>query len=110
MKELSINAQECLNSYLEKVKARLRGAKSLDANEIERDIHEHIERELESEAEPVGYEAVAGVIDRLGSPEQWVPDEELTWGRKIIARMQNYSLHHPLFYSNKIKPHFLNLV
>jgi hypothetical protein len=89
MKELSLNAKECLDNYLKKVKARLRGAKSLDANEIERDINEHIERALESEVEPVGYEAVAGVLDRLGSPEQWVPDEELSWWRKIIGRMQN---------------------
>ena len=89
MKELSLNAKECLDSYLKKVKARLKGAKSLDGKEIERDIQEHIERELESEAEPVGYEAVAGVVDRLGSPEQWVPDEELSWWRKILARLQN---------------------
>lgn len=89
MKELSLSAQECIDFYMQKVKARLRGAKTLDANEVECDIQEHIERELEGEVEPVGNDAVAGVLDRLGSPEQWVPDEELSWWRKIIVRMQN---------------------
>ena len=89
MKELSLSAQECIDFYMQKVKARLRGAKTLDANEIERDIQEHIERELEGEVEPVGNDAVAGVLDRLGSPEQWVPDEELSWWRKIMVRMQS---------------------
>jgi hypothetical protein len=74
---------------MQQVKARLRGAKSLDANEIQRDIQEHIERELESEAEPVGCDAVTGVLERLGAPQQWVPDEELSWWRKIIVRMQS---------------------
>ena len=89
MKELSLSAQECIEHYMQKVRARLRGAKSLDANEIQRDIQEHIERELESEAEPVGCDAVTGVLERLGAPQQWVPDEELSWWRKIIVRMQS---------------------
>ena len=89
MKELSVNAGECLNEYLHKVRARLTGAKALDPVEIERDIYEHIERELESEQEPVGCARVEQVLERLGAPEQWVPDEELRWWRKIFVRLQD---------------------
>lgn len=86
MKELTVSARECLNVYLQKVRARLRWARSLDADEIERDICEHIERDLESSEEPVECETVTEVLDRLGSPEQWVPDEEVSWWRKILMR------------------------
>ena len=89
MKELSANAGECLDVYLQKVRGRLAGAKALDPAEIERDIYEHIERELESAHEPVECARVEQVLERLGAPEQWVPDEELSWWRKIFVRMQN---------------------
>jgi hypothetical protein len=89
MKELSVNAGECLNEYLQKVRTRLIGAKTLDPVEIERDIYEHIERELESEQEPVNCAQVEQVLERLGAPEQWVPDEELRWWRKIFVRLQD---------------------
>ena len=68
MKELSAKARGSLESYLQKVRVRLIGAKALDAGEIERDIYEHIERELESAEEPVEFEVVEGVLDRLGAP------------------------------------------
>jgi hypothetical protein len=89
MKELTASARQCLDNYLEKVRTRLSGAKSLDAAEIERDIIEHIERELEQASEPVEFGQVEEVLDRLGAPEQWVPDDELSWSRKIIVRMQS---------------------
>jgi hypothetical protein len=89
MKELTVNARQCLDNYLEKVRTRLSGAKTLDAAEIERDIIEHIERELEQASEPVERGQVEEVLDRLGAPEQWVPDDELSWWRKIIVRMQS---------------------
>lgn len=88
MKELTVSAKESLNAYLQKVRVRLSGAKSLDAIEIERDIREHIERELDQAPEPVECGQVAQVLERLGAPEQWVPDEELSWWWKIIVRMQ----------------------
>lgn len=89
MKELTISARECLDVYLQKVRARLSGAKTLDSTEIERDIYEHIERELDQAAEPVDRATVESVLERLGAPQQWVPDEELSWWRKIIVRMQS---------------------
>jgi hypothetical protein len=89
MKDLTTDARKFLDDYLEKVRARLSGAKSLDAAEIERDIYEHIERDLEQASVPVDRGQVEHVLDRLGAPEQWVPDDELGWWRKIIVRMQN---------------------
>jgi hypothetical protein len=89
MKELTAGARECLDGYFEKVRMRLSGAKSLDAADIERDIYEHIERELDQAGEPVELNEVEQVLERLGAPEQWVPDEEFSWWRKIIVRMQS---------------------
>jgi uncharacterized protein YjeT (DUF2065 family) len=89
MKELTANARECLDKYLQKVRVRLTGSKALDATEIERDIYEHIERELENVDQPVHRAQLEEVLDRLGAPEQWVPDEELNGWRKIIVRMIN---------------------
>jgi hypothetical protein len=89
MKELTSNAKNCIDNYMQKVRSRLKGAKSLAGDDIERDIQDHIERGIEHEAEPVGYDVVAGMLERLGGPEQWVPDEELSWWRRIVSRMQN---------------------
>ncbi len=89
MKTLSENAKGHLDKYLHEVRSCLAGCKSVDADEIERDIIEHIESELESVEEPVGFDEVDAVLKRLGSPQQWVPEEEMSWWRKIIFRLRS---------------------
>lgn len=88
---LSESAKKSLEDYLRQARAYLRGSKSLDANEVEQNIAEHIENELEGAAEPVSCDVLDAVLKKLGSPQQWVPEEELPWWRKIILRLRSGS-------------------
>lgn len=88
MKTLIDNAQNRLDNYLSQVKTSLQSCTSVDADEVRRDITEHIETELEDLTEPVSLEALEAVLTRLGSPTQWVPEEEISWWRKIILRLR----------------------
>ena len=88
MKTLSENAKGHLDKYLQEVRTCLSGCRNVDADEIERDIIEHIENELKSAEEPVGFDEVDAVIKRLGRAQQWVPEEEMSWWRKIVLRLR----------------------
>lgn len=88
MVELSYGAQRTLEQYLRQVKAYLRGSRSVDVTDVEQSIHEHVETELAGMAEPVGPDQLAGVLKKLGSPQQWVPDEEFPWWRRAVLRLQ----------------------
>jgi hypothetical protein len=88
---LSKSAKKSLEDYLRQARAYLRGSRSVDANEVEQNIAEHIENELEGAAEPVSCDALDAVLKKLGSPQQWVPEEELSWWRKIILRIRSGS-------------------
>jgi len=86
---LSENAKKSLHDYLRQARAYLRGSKSVDADEVEQNITEHIENELEGAAEPVSCDVLNTILKKLGSPQQWVPEEELSWWRKIILRLRS---------------------
>jgi hypothetical protein len=87
MVELSENARRGLDDYLRRVRSYLRWSKSLDRNEVEQNITEHIERELEGAPEPVSSSTLDGVLARLGSPRQCVPPEALSWWGKLILKL-----------------------
>ncbi len=86
---LSESAKKSLEDYLRQARAYLRGSKSVDADEVEQNIAEHIENELEGAAEPVSRDVLDVVLKKLGSPQQWVPMEELPWWWKIIFRLRS---------------------
>lgn len=86
---LSESAQEHLSKYLQQVRSCLRGCSSIDPQEVETNIKEHIDNELSGQFQPISSEELDGVLEKLGSPQQWMPEEEITWWRKIIMR-----LHH----------------
>ncbi|MHC4425627.1 MAG: HAAS signaling domain-containing protein [Planctomycetota bacterium] len=88
MVTLSESAKKTLNDYLRQARAYLRGSKSVDADEVEQNITEHIENELKSTTEPVSSNELEAVLERLGSPRQWVPEEELSGWRKMIFRLR----------------------
>lgn len=88
MINLSDSAKKCLDKYLQQVRNHLRGCKKVDADEVERNVIEHIESEFESATAAISFEELDTVLQRLGSPEQWVPEEELPWWRKMILRVQ----------------------
>lgn len=88
MTTLSESAERSLHDYLRQARAYLRGSRSVDAKEVEQNITEHIENELEGSAEPVSRDVLDAVLKKLGSPQQWVSEEELPWWWKIIFRLR----------------------
>lgn len=91
MVELSENARKGLDEYLRQVRTYLRWSRSLDRDEVEQNITEHIERELEGVPEPVSSNELEGVLARLGSPRQWVPPEALQWWGRLILKLRTDS-------------------
>jgi hypothetical protein len=86
---LSENVERSLHDYLRQARAYLRGSKSVDTDEVEQNITEHIENELEVAAEPVSCDVLDAVLKKLGKPQQWVPMEELPWWWRIIFRLRS---------------------
>ena len=88
MIQLDAQAQEHLDGYLSQVRAFLRGCRSIDPSEVDRDVREHIERELQEVPGPISFREMDVVLSRLGSPTQWVPEEALSWWRKLVVRLR----------------------
>jgi hypothetical protein len=88
MIDLSDSAKKCLDRYLQQIRTYLRGCKTVDTDEIERNVIEHIESEFEGATAAVSFEELDAVLQRLGSPRQWIPEEELPWWRKTIFRLR----------------------
>ena len=64
-------AQKLRDEYLTRVRDTFGGSKTVDSEELVRDIAEHIERELESAPQPISEADMRAVIERLGDPRQW---------------------------------------
>jgi hypothetical protein len=86
MVALSQEAQSHLERYLRQIKTALRGHSSIDADEVERDVLGHIDAELSGQPEPIAASRLLQVLDRLGTPHQWVPiDDHPAWHRTFDA-------------------------
>ena len=88
MKDLTRSARSHLERYLHAVRTSLVGAPSVDPREVERDVLDHIERELGECHEPVDVVRLQLVLDRLGSPVQWTRVEDLPLSRRVAVRMR----------------------
>ena len=86
---LTHDAQGDLERYLGRVKSALRPHPSVDADDVEREIRGHIEAELEGAPAPVTAERLRSVLDRLGSPGDWVPTDELPAWRKVLLQLSS---------------------
>jgi hypothetical protein len=86
---LTQNAQSELDRYLRRVRSALRAHPSVDVDEIERDIRGHIDAELAAAPAPVTEVHLRAVLDRLGSPRQWVPSEDLPIWRTALIRLRS---------------------
>lgn len=89
MVTLTQDAQGHLDRYLRQVKAALRGHASVDAGDVERDVLGHIDAELEGQPEPIGEGTLKQVLDRLGTPDTWVPAEDLPAWRRVLNRLRS---------------------
>ena len=90
MTEWTPEARSALEAYLARVRASLRGT-SVDAEEVEQDVREHIDVALNGHDDPVSAHDLNVVLERLGRPDQWVPDEEVSPWRRAMSQI----LHGP---------------
>ena len=89
MVALTSDARGYLDSYMRQVKATLRRNPSIDADDVERDVLGHIEAELSDAVEPVTAASLRPILDRLGSPNQWVPIDDLPFWRQVLTRLRS---------------------
>lgn len=82
MNELTPAAQQRLDEYLRRLRLSLRSAAPGEADDVEQSVREHIDIALAHASAPVGGEQLAEVLDRLGSPDGWVPAED----RNLVER------------------------
>lgn len=76
MIEMTPEARERMDNYLQRMRSELRGTRTVVADEVEQSVHEHIEIALAHAQTPVGTTEVIAILDRLGPPERWLGDEE----------------------------------
>jgi len=98
MKTLTKTAELHLNSYVKLVRKYLQASDSVDALEVEKDILEHVERELEQADEPVSLSEMNRVLKELGNPGQWIPMEELSWWQQLHFKFKVGAKEHPWAY------------
>jgi hypothetical protein len=89
MIEMTPAARERLDNYLQRLRSELRGTRSVVADEVEQSVREHIEVALAGAQAPVGATEVITVLDRLGSPERWLADEDRPAWRRVIAKLES---------------------
>jgi hypothetical protein len=81
-------ARQRLDQYLHQVHTALSGCRSVSAEEVERDIREHIALEFESTTDAVSVGQLDPVLARLGRPDQWVPQQEPPLWRRVLLRLR----------------------
>ena len=86
--EYSQNATSRIEEYFQKVRTCLGISRSVDAQEVIDGLREHIERELSETPQPISEADAVDVIRRLGPPEQFVDESDISWWRKLAYRMQ----------------------
>jgi hypothetical protein len=89
MTSLTEDARGDLEYYMRQVRAALRGHRSVDPVEVERDVREHVDAELSELPEPIDARSLRFVLERLGAPDTWLPAEEAVGARRWL-------LHPPL--------------
>ena len=88
---LTPDAQRELDRYLRRVDLALRGHSSVDAEDVERDVRGHIASELAGASTAVDVARVREVLERLGSPSQWVPLDDASLWRKVLVGVRSAS-------------------
>lgn len=84
----SQNATGRIEEYLNTVRDCLKTSNSVDAQEVIDGLRDHIERELSGKHQPISEADVIDVIRRLGPPEQFVDESDLSWWQKMIQRLR----------------------
>jgi hypothetical protein len=75
MMNMTPAARQQLDSYLQRLRSELRATGAEAPEEVEQSVREHIEIALEDAPAPVSGTDMIAILDRLGSPEQWLAEE-----------------------------------
>lgn len=87
MIDLTPEARKRFEDYLQRTRNALRGTRAVEAAEVELNVIEHVELALAGVPGPVGPEPLQTVLEQLGPPERWLPDEETPLWRRILGRL-----------------------
>jgi len=83
MVELTQAAQQRLDEYLTELRLTLSECGSVDPNEVERDVRDHIRAALGEAAAPVDLAVLDPVLRTLGAPADWVDEGQAPWFRRL---------------------------
>lgn len=91
MIELTPDARKRFDDYLQRTRSALRGTRAIEATEVEQNVIQHVELALAGVPSPVGADSLRTVLEQLGPPERWLPDEELPVWRRVLGRLMTGS-------------------
>ena len=89
MIELTSDARVRFEQYLQRMRESMRGRRAVETAEVEQNVLEHVEVALAAAPMPVGTASLAAVLEQLGPPEQWLPDEERPVWRRTMDRLMS---------------------
>lgn len=87
MIDFTPDAQRRFDEYLQRMRFSLRGSRAVEPEEVEQNVIEHVELALAGAPSPVGPERLDTVLEQLGPPERWLPEDERTFWRKAMDRV-----------------------
>ena len=87
MIDLTPDAKRSFDEYLQRMRATLRGTRAVEAEEVEQNVVEHVELALAGSPAPIGRDRLGTVLEQLGPPERWLPEDERPWWRKVMNRV-----------------------
>lgn len=89
MIELTPEAKKRFDDYLLRMRGALRGTRAVEAAEVEQNVIEHVELALAGVPSPVSSEPLRAVLEQLGPPERWLPEEEQPLWRRMMGKLTN---------------------
>lgn len=87
MIDFTPDAKRRFDEYLQRMRVSLRGSRSVEPEEVEQNVIEHVELALAAAPAPVGPERLDTVLEQLGPPERWLPDDDRPMWRKAMDRV-----------------------
>ncbi len=86
MIDFTPEAKRNFDEYLRRMRASLYGRRSVEPQEVEQNVVEHVETALAGVPSPVGQERLSEVLAQLGPPERWLPEDERPAWRRVVDR------------------------
>jgi hypothetical protein len=87
MIDLTPDAKRKFDEYLQRMRFSLRGSRSVEPDEVEQNVLEHVELALAGAPAPVSPERLSTVLEQLGPPERWLPDDDRPIWRKAMDKV-----------------------